>query len=182
MRGPIVERLDNAVHHGGERGAGPSLMIWHTTRGRGTAREAIHYLNSTDDKKASYHYLIERDGTILRMLPPEKVAWACGDSAWPNPKVGDGTEECRPNGGKSVNAISLSIAWANDDSEKLTFEQIASGLWLAKIYIARYDIPLPLILGHREVSPGRKIDPNAIGFSMADWRRQIGEYMEKRAA
>lgn len=179
MSGPIVERLDNAKHHGGTRpkGADPAMIIWHTTRSKGTGRSSIDYLNSTKEKVASYYCVIERDGLILRMCPAGIVAWHCGDSAWPNPRIGDGTEDCRPNNGHSLNPISLGICWANDDSEKLTVEQIASGLYLAKMNIALYDIEVGYNLGHKEVSPGRKIDPNPIGFSMDDWRRQIAAHV-----
>ena len=155
-----------------------TMFVWHTTRSKESFRESMHYLNTTNEKKASYHYGIERDGQIIRMLPVEKVAWACGDSAWPNPKRGDGSEDCKPNGGKSVNGISISAAWANDDSEPLTIQQKASGLWLAKVYWARCGIPVSLNLGHREVSPGRKVDPNAVGFSMDDWRVQISRHID----
>lgn len=180
MRGPIVTRLDNAKWHGGEHEDDPSMIVWHTTRGRESFRKSMDYLNTTADKKASYHYGIERDGEIVRMLPVNLVAWGCGDSAWPYPIPGDGTEECRPNGGASVNKVSISIAWANDDSEKLTFEQIAGGLYLAKIYMTQFDIPPSRNLGHREVSPGRKIDPNPQGgFTMADWRTQLAAHFTR---
>lgn len=116
------------------------------------------------------------------MCKVELVAYHAGDSAWPAPLVGDGTEDCRPNGGKSINAISLGICWANDDDERLTPQQTTSGLWLAKVYIARFNVPVSLNLGHREVSPGRKVDPNAIGFSMDDWRQKITDYMQPVAA
>lgn len=182
MTSPRVERLDNARHHGGERGAAPALIIWHTSRGHDSALGSIGYLNSTADKVASYHYVIDRDGVIYRMCRPEWVAYHAGDSAWPNPKVGDGTEECRPNGGKSVNAISLGFCFANSDEESLTAAQMASGLWLAKVYIARYDIDVGLNLGHNEVSPGRKIDPSALYFSMSEWRKKIDVYLRPIAA
>ena len=169
-----VTVLDNATHHGGERGAGPAEIIWHSTRSRMSARDLIEYLNTTKERIASYHYVIDRDGAIVRMCRPELVAWHAGDSAWPNPIVGDGTEECRPNGGHSVNAISLGFAFCtkDDEGEQPTALQIESALWLAKVYMARYDIPPSLNLAHKEVSPGRKTDP--IGFDMDDWRRQIG--------
>lgn len=140
-----------------------------------SAREIIDYLNTTTERIASYHYVIDRPGDIVRMCRPEFVAWHAGDSAWPHPLRGDGTEECRPNGGRSINAISLGFCFANADGEELTAEQLESGLWLAKVYGERYDIPPSLHLGHCEVSPGRKIDPEcAASFKMSAWRRRIG--------
>lgn len=169
-----VTILDNAAHHGGTRSADPSMIVWHSTRSRMTAREIIGYLNSTSDRTASYGYLIDRDGGIVRMTSPSLVAWHAGDSAWPHPIPGDGTEECRPNGGKSLNAISLGFAFCTDDAngEQPTDLQIESALWLAKVYMARFDIPPSLNVAHKEVSPGRKTDP--IGFDMSAWRSRIG--------
>jgi N-acetyl-anhydromuramyl-L-alanine amidase AmpD len=174
-----VKILDNARWHGGERGASPALISWHATRSTGDALSVIQYLNSTDAKKASYNYLIDRDGGITRMCRPEFVAWSCGDSAFPHPIPGNGSEDCRPNGGRSINAIQLSIAWVikDDDGEEPTLEQRASGLWLAKVYMVRYDIPPSMNVGHKEVSPGRKTDP--ITVDMKDWRRQIGELFNR---
>jgi N-acetyl-anhydromuramyl-L-alanine amidase AmpD len=110
------------------------------------------------------------------------VSWSCGDSAYPHPIPGDGTEECRPNGGKSINAIQLSIAWCikDDEGEEPSFEQIHSGLWLSKVYVSRYDIPPSMNVGHKEVSPGRKTDP--ITVDMKQWRLAIGEYYGRKAA
>lgn len=109
------------------------------------------------------------------MCRPELCAWHAGDSAWPHPIPGDGTEDCKPNGGKSVNAISIGIAFCTEDEagEQPDALQLESGLWLAKVYSSRYDVPPSLHRSHAEVSPGRKTDP--IGLDMADWRRQIGE-------
>ena len=176
---PIVKRMDNAVWAGAERSLDQvSLLVFHTTRSKESFTDSMHWLNTTNEKKASYHYGIERDGTVIRMLPVERIAWACGDSAWPSPIKGDGTEECKPNGGKSVNARSISVCWANDDSESLTIQQKASGLWLAKVYWARCSIPVSRMVGHKEVSPGRKVDPNPKDFSMDAWRVQISNYID----
>lgn len=172
-----VRTLDCARYHGGRRSAEPSLIVWHTTEG-GTGLSSIDWLNrdlGPGEGKCSYHYVIERTGIILRMLHPDYVAYACGDSAWPNPIVAS-LKNPQPNR-KCLNAISLSIAWANKPGpEQLTAEQIESGLWLAKVYMARYDIPLKLNVGHLEIAPGRKTDPDCI--DMNAWRRQIGEYLE----
>jgi N-acetyl-anhydromuramyl-L-alanine amidase AmpD len=174
-----VRILDNASHHGGERGDAPTIISWHATRDRGNALSVIQYLNSTTDKKASYNYLIDRDGWMTRHCRPEFVAYSCGDSAYPYPIPGDGTEDCRPNGGNTINKRQLSIAWCiqDEEGEAPTLEQRASGLWLAKVYMRRYDIPPSMNVGHKEVSPGRKTDP--ITVDMKDWRRQIGEYFAR---
>lgn len=168
-----VRRLDSAVHHGGERGH-PSIILWHSARTRGNALSIVEYLNSTTERIASYHYLFDRDGLIYRMCRVELSAFHAGDSAWPHPIPGDGTEDCRPNNGKSLNAISLGFAFCtkDDEGEQPTALQLESALWLAKVYMSRYDIPPSLNLAHKEVSPNRKTDP--IGFDMDAWRLRVG--------
>lgn len=167
-----VTRLDNAVHHGGERAAKPTLIIMHCTEGE-SAQSSIDYLNHTSDKKASYHYLIDRNGDMLRMCPPETVAYHAGDSAWPNPKPATRDNQ-KPNGG-SVNARSLGIAWAND-GEQITDAQLESALWLVGTFMDKYLIPPSKVLGHYEVSPNRKHDPLP-AMEMKEFRALLSRYL-----
>ena len=170
-----VERLDCAVHHGPLRvGTQVTLLVMHTTDG-GSARSSIDYLNTTDDKTASYHYLIDRDGAILRMTAPNLVAYHAGDSAWPNPIPATRGNPDRPNGGRSVNRISIGIAWANK-GEPLTDEQIESAEWLCGALCHEYAIDTAMVLGHREVSPGRKVDPEPQVIGMDEWRALLARY------
>lgn len=170
-----VTRLDNAAHQGGLRPGSPTMLIMHTTDGE-SARSSIAYLNSTADKQASYHYLIDRDGSILRMLAPTQIAYHAGDSAWPNPIPATRENPNRPNGGKSVNRISIGIAWANK-GEPLTDAQIESGLWLAGTFATQYRIPVERVRGHSEVSPGRKTDPDA-AIQPSEFRALLTHYLE----
>lgn len=163
-----VHRLDNGVHHGGQRERDSiNLIVAHATAGD-SAMSSINYLNTTTDKKASYHYCIDRDGLIYRMLPIETIAWHAGDSAWPSP------QRYPPgNGGKSVNANSIGIAWANkDDGEQLTKEQVESGLWLFRFWMDTLGIPPSKVAGHYEVSPGRKTDPRP-AMTGKEWRSML---------
>lgn len=168
----LVRHADNAQWHGGPFPAKPSMLIMHRARGDFEADELIDYLNRV--RHCSYNYIIEKKGPIVRMTT--KVAWHAGDSAWPNPKPGDGTEECRPNDRHSLNAISIGICWTGNDDEPLTLEQVASGLWLSKVKMIENQIPLSLVLGHYEVSPKRKIDPLP-QMPMDAWRQQLGNYL-----
>lgn len=151
-----VTHLDNAVHNGGLRSRPVTMLIMHATEG-GSARSSIDYLNTTTDKDASYHYLIDRNGDILRMTRANIIAYHAGDSAWPNPIRATPSNQ-KPNGGRSVNAISIGVAWAND-GEPLTDAQMESALWLADFLMTEYTVLLDNVRGHYEVSPGRKSDP-----------------------
>lgn len=164
-----VKRLDNARYKGARRDRSDiSVIVVHATAGD-TAMSSINYLNRADsDHKASYHYVIDRDGTILRMLPIEIVAYHAGDSAWPSP------QRYPPgNGGTSVNKKSLGIAFANkQDGEDLTDEQMTSGLWLCRFWMESLSIPPSRVVGHYEVSPGRKSDPRPC-LSMREFRQML---------
>jgi N-acetylmuramoyl-L-alanine amidase len=165
-----VVRLDNAVHAGARRDRSAiTLIVLHCTVG-GHAKGSIEYLNNTRDKSASYHYVIDRDGLIYRMCPPERVAYHAGDSDWPNP---------RPYPNKtSVNPYSLGIAWANwNDGEALTAEQEESGLWLCGVFVER-GVSIERVVGHYEVSPGRKTDPE-FAVDMNVWRDKLTYYLAR---
>lgn len=166
-----VRKLDNARYHGGARSQPVLYLIYHATEGD-SAASSIGWLNrdlpeSERYKKASYGYIIDRDGTIVRMTPPNLVAYHAGDSAWPHPIY-----HPPGNGGHSLNPVSIGIAWANrDDGEPLTASQLESGLWLSTVW----NVPLGRILGHYEISPGRKQDP-AAAINMDDWRQLVARY------
>lgn len=165
-----VVHLDNAVHHGGQRDLSAiTLIAMHATADKSSGMASIRYLNTTDEKKASYHLVIERSGQILRMLPIESVAWHAGDSAWPSP------QRYPPgNGGHSVNSFSIGISFANDnESEDLTDEQITSGLWLCHYYMNLLRIPPSRVVSHADVSPGRKTDPAKM--RSREWRQLLAD-------
>lgn len=173
-RASLVHHADNARWHGGDFPSKPSMLIMHRARGSFEAEDLMHYLNVVRPTPASYNYIIEKKGDIWRMTP--KVAYHAGDSAWPHPKPGDGTEECKPNGGKTLNAIAIGICWTGNDNEPITMDQQASALWLSKIKMTENQIPLSLVLGHYEVSPRRKIDPRP-AMDMDHWREVLGNYL-----
>jgi N-acetylmuramoyl-L-alanine amidase len=166
-----VVHLDNAKHHGGTRATNTiTLIVMHTTAGD-SAMSSIDYLNTTTGKSASYHHVIDRDGTIYRMCPITQVAYHAGDSAWPNPR------RYPPGNHTSVNTRSIGIAWANrNDGEALTPAQKESALWLCALYCRDDAIPVSQVVGHCEVSPGRKTDPTP-AISMDDWRAELAAYL-----
>ena len=169
-----VTRLDSAVHHGGPRSHPVSMIIMHDTDGY-SARSSIDYLNTTTEKSASYTYLIDRDGSILRMTDPDLIANHAGDSAWPNPVRATPSNPNKPNGGHSVNGISVGIAFASKE-EPPTDEQRASALWLCAVLMEQHNqITIDRVRGHYEVSPVRKNDPAP--HDMDDFRAMLREYL-----
>lgn len=173
-----VIHLDNAKYTGGIFTTLPQYIVWHCTDG-GSALEAIHWLNrdnSTDP--ASYHYVIDTDGTIYRMCQTSVVAYHAGKSWWPEP-VTYHRDKPQQFETRSLNRYSFGIAFANTDMERasLTREQVSSGQWLGRTIMdmTMAKIPPEANLGHREVAPGRKADPSPLVLSMAWWRNVLGQ-------
>lgn len=87
----------------------PSTIVLHATAG-GSAASSIEWLQKIG---LSYHYLIDRDGTVFKCVPTTRVAFHAG--------VSDGPA------GLYVNSYSIGIAFANrNDGEKIAVAQIAA--------------------------------------------------------
>ena len=174
-----VQHLDDARYHGGTREHPVRGIVWHCTAGD-TVNGARSWLDRLDRspegkpvpipgaKRASYHYLIGKDGAIVRTVHPEMVAYHAGLSAWPGLSLP---------GVNTVNPTTIGIAFANDDGsdenpadDPLTAAQLESGLWLGAVLMAQYGIVADLNRGHREVSPHRKVDPLPRILDMDHWR------------
>lgn len=182
-----VVHLDNARYHGGPRDlARVDMCLWHTTEGH-TFKEAMGWDNRPNsDNPASYHFGIERDGTIYRTVPVELESWGAGNSGFPNPGVWPpGTPKAQ-----WLNHRAINIAFAGDIGDPAhpelayaTRAQIESGYWLARLVVAGQlhaglaPIGSYMHRAHREVSPGRKFDPRPTFLIMAWWRWAVGQEM-----
>jgi N-acetylmuramoyl-L-alanine amidase len=129
----------------------PSFVILHHT-GRSETERALATL-SNRGTDVSAHYLIGRDGTIYYLVDEMKRAWHAGDSWWGGPI--------------DMNSASIGIELDNDGKEVYPEPQIAALLNLLADLKKRYAIPGINILGHGDIAPGRKVDPD-INFP---WRR-----------
>lgn len=167
-----IIRLDNARYQGGRRTSPVLGIILHCTAGD-TVEGATSWLNrflKNGEGKASYHYLIAKSGRITRTLDPGMVAYHAGRSRWPG----------LPDSNGSLNHCTVGIGWANDNGsdadlcdDDLTPEQIGAGLWLCEAMMSRYGVPPNYVLGHREVSPGRKSDPLPRILDLPAWRARL---------
>lgn len=179
----LVRRCDPPKHHGGPRSLDDvTLIVMHCTAG-GSAMSSIDYLNTTDEKVASYHYVIDRDGLIYRMCAPDVIAYHAGDSQWPGPALYPPGNVYHDEDGDThhhtVNQKSIGIAWANldDGSEALTGAQITSALWLCGLFLATTSAKVSAnVRMHREVSPGRKSDPTPAVMPGDLWRQLVALY------
>jgi N-acetylmuramoyl-L-alanine amidase len=94
----------------------------------------------------SAHYVICKDGTVHHMLNDYLRAWQAGLSKW-----GNNTD---------INSSSVGIELDNNGYEPFTDPQINSLLVLLDSLKTRYKIPQENFIGHGDIAPGRKVDPN----------------------
>ena len=103
--------------------------------------------------KVSAHYVICKDGTIHHMLNDYLRAWHGGIAKW-----GNNTD---------INSSSIGIEIDNDGFEPFTEPQIESLLKLLSVLKKNYSIPEGNFIGHADIAPTRKNDPN-VNFP---WKR-----------
>lgn len=99
-----------------------------------------------DEYEVSAHYLIDRNGTIWKLVPEERRAWHIGVSQMPEPDSRTG-----------VNAFSIGVEVIGNETDGFTNAQYESLTALAGDIMRR--LPIRFILGHKDIAPERKTDP-----------------------
>ena len=109
---------------------------------------AINRLTNIQSEVSS-HYLVKKNGDIVKLVPDLYIAWHAGKSSWKNYK--------------SLNQKSIGIEITNPGHQfgykNFTQKQISSLLKLSKFLIKKYKIDNKNILGHSDIAPQRKKDP-----------------------
>lgn len=100
-----------------------------------------------DELEISTHYLIDNDGTVVQLVPDNKVAWHAGKSYW--------------KGVTGLNAYSIGIELQSSSAGQKPFpdKQIQSFQKLAQKLMQKYNIPSENVVGHSDIAPMRKVDP-----------------------
>ena len=123
------------------------IVVFHYT-GMQSERESIKRL-SNPSSKVSSHYLINRNGKIIRMVHDVYVAWHAGKSCWRKHK--------------NLNKNSIGIELVNKGHQfgytSFKKKQISSLITLCKKLIKKYRINKKNVVGHSDIAPLRKIDP-----------------------
>ena len=96
--------------------------------------------------KVSAHYVICKDGTVHHMLNDYMRAWHGGIGSW-----GNNTD---------LNSSSIGIEIDNNGFEPFEQAQINSLLKLLAQLKNKYQIPVDHFIGHSDIAPRRKVDPN----------------------
>lgn len=96
--------------------------------------------------QVSAHYVICKDGTIHHMLNDYLRAWHAGNAKW--------------GGNTDINSASIGIELDNNGFEYFDERQMKSLLTLLDTLKKRHQIPVQNFIGHGDIAPTRKNDPN----------------------
>lgn len=133
-----------------ERKLPVSMVVLHYT-GMRTMQEALDRL-CDPAAEVSAHYLIDEDGTVIRLVPESKRAWHAGRSYW--------------RGITDVNSASIGIEMVNPGHEfgyrPFTEAQMEALIPLLSSIMARHNIEPANVVGHSDVAPARKQDPGEL--------------------
>lgn len=107
--------------------------------------------------KASAHCVIGRDGSITQLVDLDRQAWHAGRSMWPVSKRKVNS---------SVNAFTIGIEMEHVDGvENWPGKQLEVAAAVVAWMLTRYNIGLGAVVGHCDVAPRRKVDPQAFPWS-----------------
>ena len=123
------------------------FIVIHYT-GMQSERACIKRLSS-NKSQVSTHYLINRAGSIIKMVNEKRIAWHAGKSKWKN--------------FINLNDQSIGIELVNKGHqfgyENFPKKQISKLILLCEFLIKKYKIKKKNILGHSDIAPLRKKDP-----------------------
>ena len=122
----------------------PNYVIIHHTSQNSTAQTVRTF--QVPHSKVSAHYVIGRDGQLIQMLNDYDRAWHAGKSKW-----GSVTD---------MNSMSIGIELDNNGREPFPDPQINTLLILLDTLKTKYLIPQLNFIGHGDIAPTRKDDPN----------------------
>ncbi|MEP6713408.1 MAG: N-acetylmuramoyl-L-alanine amidase, partial [Ferruginibacter sp.] len=129
----------------------PNMVIIHHTA-QNSCEQTLKTF-TTEQTQVSAHYVICKDGTLHHMLSDYLRAWQAGIAMW-----GSNTD---------INSSSIGIEIDNDGTENFTEAQLNTLLGLLDTLKKSYNIPAANFIGHADIAPVRKNDPN-VNFP---WKR-----------
>ncbi|MDI6402787.1 N-acetylmuramoyl-L-alanine amidase [Balneolaceae bacterium ANBcel3] len=154
----------------------PDTLVLHYTASASASSAIKTFLDP--DVAVSAHIVIDRDGSVTQLLPFNETGWHAGKSAWKDRtslnQYSIGIELV--NAGKLMKTGAVWRSWfgkeypenevmqavhKNESSLSgwhiFTEEQIEATFQLCRSLLKEY--PITYILGHDDISPGRKVDP-----------------------
>ena len=122
----------------------PNFVILHHTA-QNSLEQTIKTFTLTRTQ-VSAHYVVSRDGKVVQMLNDYLRANHAGIGRW-----GNDTD---------LNSSSIGIEIDNNGSEPYSEAQIRSVVAVLGTLKKRYNIPAANFIGHADIAPTRKPDPN----------------------
>ncbi|MFC7291939.1 N-acetylmuramoyl-L-alanine amidase [Hirschia litorea] len=123
------------------------MLVLHYT-GMETGQAALSRMCDPDAKVAA-HYMVEEDGRVFQLVDEGKRAWHAGVGSW-----------C---GLEDINSRSIGVEIVNGGHDyglpDFPDVQILAVVKLCKEIVGRHAINADNIIGHSDISPGRKLDP-----------------------
>jgi len=144
---PVVDSLQPPAYAAGTTNFNlrkPNFVVIHHTAQNSCEQTLQTFTNPKT--QVSAHYVICKDGTIHHLLNDYLRAWHGGAAKW-----GNSTD---------INSNSIGIEIDNNGFETFTEAQISSLLRLLTALKKNYNIPAANFIGHADIAPGRKVDPN----------------------
>ena len=122
----------------------PNYVIIHHTAQNSTEQTLKTF--TLPRTQVSAHYVIGKDGAIYQMLNDYLRAWHGGVAKWGNLT--------------DINSASIGIELDNNGFESFSQVQINSLLKVLANLKKTHAIPTANFIGHSDIAPGRKVDPN----------------------
>ncbi len=122
----------------------PNFVVIHHTAQDSTGQTLRTF--TLPRTQVSAHYVIGRDGKVYHMLNDNLRAWHGGSGSWGN--------------NNDLNSSSIGIELDNNGFEPFSDEQITSLLLVLARLKKDYHIPAANFIGHSDIAPTRKNDPN----------------------
>lgn len=129
----------------------PNFVIIHHTA-QNSCEETLKTF-TLERTQVSAHYVICKDGMLYHMLNDYLRAWHAGTSKWGNLT--------------DINSASIGIEIDNNGRDTFTEAQLNTLMGLLANLKEAHNIPVANFIGHADIAPGRKIDPN-VNFP---WKR-----------
>jgi N-acetyl-anhydromuramoyl-L-alanine amidase len=157
---PAGTRINLLVIHGISLPPGEFGGEWIERLFLGTLPPDAHpYFATIQNPRVSAHLLIRRDGELLQFVPFQRRAWHAGNSGF------QGSEAC--------NDFSIGIELEGCDDVSYTTAQYERLAAVSRAIMAAYpDITPARIVGHSDISPGRKTDPGP-AFDWTQFRARL---------
>jgi AmpD protein len=105
------------------------------------------YFEALDGVTVSAHVVIGRQGEMYQTVGFDQRAWHAGQSSF--------------SGRSACNDFSIGIELIGPEEGPFTDAQYESLGSLCAALCSQYKIPSAHIVGHRDIAPGRKVDPGA---------------------